>query len=85
MMAVRDEYDVGVLMSNDTDLRPALEEVMNLGVQTVEVAAWEPLPGRQRYRLRLPGIAADQQPNCHWIGHGIYQSIQDNTDYARSR
>lgn len=85
MMAVRDEYDVGVLMSNDTHLRPALEEVMNLGVQTVEVAAWEPLPGRQRYRLRLPGIAADQQPNCHWIGHGIYQSIQDNTDYARSR
>lgn len=29
MMAVRDEYGVGILMSNDTDLRPALEEMMN--------------------------------------------------------
>ena len=45
MMAVRGEYDVGVLMSNDTDLRPALEEVMNLGAQTVEVAAWDPPAG----------------------------------------
>lgn len=85
MMAVRGEYDVGVLMSNDTDLRPALEEVMNLGAQTVEVAAWDPLPGRQRYRLHLPGIAADQQLHCHWIDHMNYRSIQDNTDYTRSR
>ena len=38
MMAVRDEYDVGVLMSNDTDLRPALEEVIRLERQVVEVA-----------------------------------------------
>jgi hypothetical protein len=85
MMAVRDEYDVGILMSNDTDLRPALEEVMNLGSQTVEVAAWEPLPGRQRYRLRLTGSAPQRQPHCHWIDYSDYQSIQDTTDYTRSR
>lgn len=85
MMAVRDEYDVGILMSNDTDLRPALEEVMALGSQTVEVAAWEPLPGRQRYRLRLIGLAPQRQPRCHWIDYSDYQSIQDTTDYARSR
>lgn len=85
MMAVRGEYDVGVLMSNDTDLRPALEEVMNLGVQTVEVAAWEPLSGRQRYRLRLSGMDHARQPHCHWINHTNYRSIQDNTDYTRSR
>ena len=54
MMAVRDEYDVGILMSNDTDLRPALEEVMNLGSQTVEVAAWEPLPAVNDTGFALP-------------------------------
>ena len=85
MMVVRGEYDVGVLMSNDTDLCPALEAVINLGFQTVEVASWEPLPGRQRYRLRLTGLAPQRQPQCHWIGYSDYQSIQDVTDYARSR
>ena len=84
MMAVRDEYDVGVLMSNDTDLRPALEEVINLGIHTVEVAAWEPLTGRPRHRLRLSGLAPERQPYCHWINHTNYRSILDNTDYARS-
>ena len=84
MMAVGGEYDVGILMSNDTDLRPALEEVMSLGSQTVEVVAWEPLPGRQRYRLRLTGIAPQEQPHCHWIDYSGYQSIQDATDYTRS-
>lgn len=31
MMAVAEEYDVGVLMSTDTDLKPALEAVVALG------------------------------------------------------
>jgi len=39
MMAVRGEYGVGVLMSGDTDLLPALEEVIRLGQPTAEVAA----------------------------------------------
>ena len=84
MMAVRDEYDVGVLMSNDTDLRPALEEVINSGTHAVEVATWQPLPGRDRFRLRLSGRSADMQPYCHWIDRAAYAAIQDNTDYTRS-
>ena len=83
MMAVRNEYDVGILMSNDTDLRPALEEVINLGSQTVEVATWEPREGRPRQHLRLSRSIVPYQPYCHWLGLEAYNSISDDTDYAR--
>ena len=83
MMAVRNEYDVGVLVSNDTDLRPALEEVIRLGAPRVEVAAWEPVAGRRRYSLRLPGLAAGSQPYCHWIDQAAYAAMQDTTDYTQ--
>ena len=82
MMAVHNEYDVGILMSGDTDLHPALEEVIRLGSKTVEVATWEPLPNRRRFRIRIAGFSAHIQPYCHWIDHTDYQAIQDNTDYA---
>lgn len=85
MMAVRNEYDVGVLMSNDTDLRPGLEEVIRLGRQTVEVASWSPLEGRRRSWLRLAGRLAGSQPYCHWIDYASYLSVQDTADYTRPR
>ena len=81
MMAVRGEYDVGVLMSNDTDLRPAIEEVIKLGSGSVEVAAWQPRAGRPRQHLRLSG--SHRQPYCHWIDLNGYSSVADTTDYAR--
>jgi hypothetical protein len=77
MMAVRGEYDVGVLMSGDTDLLPALEEVIRLNQPTAEVAAWRPPTGQGR-RLRLK----NSRLYCHWIDHHAYTSIQDNTDYT---
>ena len=83
MMAVRNEYDIGVLVSNDTDLRPALEEVTRLGRQGVEVVAWEPLAGRHRYRVRLSGQFAGAQPYCHWINQAAYAAMQDTTDYTQ--
>jgi len=77
MMAVRGEYDVGVLMSGDTDLLPALEEVIRLSHPTAEVAAWRPLTDQGR-RLRLK----NSRLYCHWIDHHAYTSIRDNTDYT---
>ena len=77
MMAVRDEYDVGVLMSNDTDFRPVLEEVIRLGGKRVAVAAWRPLTAQPR-RLWI----GQNTPWCHWIDHAAYLTIQDNTDYT---
>jgi len=61
-MAIRDEYDVGVLVSCDTDLRPALEVVRTLR-KHVEVAAWKSDGGRSP-RLDLPG---DRGVWCHWL------------------
>ena len=78
MMAVRDEYDVGVLMSNDTDFRPVLQEVIRLGGKSVAVAAWRPLAARPR-RLWV----GQNSPWCYWINHDAYVTIQDSTDYAR--
>jgi hypothetical protein len=49
VMAVRRQYDVGILMSTDTDLKPALEFVAGLtgsGGPRAEVAAWSGLPCR---------------------------------------
>ena len=80
LMAVRGEYDVGVLMSRDTDLLPALEEAVGLGTVEVEVAAWradEP----PRRRLRLPGAHI----RCRWIDRLAYQAMQDLTDYTKRR
>lgn len=78
MMAVRGEYDVGVLMSNDTDFRPALEEVAGPGAKMVEVAAWRPLTAKPR-RVWI----GQNRPWCNWIDHSAYQTIQGATDYAR--
>jgi len=73
MMAVRGEYGVGVLTSGDTDLLPALEEVIRLNQPTAEVAAWRPPTGQGR-RLRLKASRLYR----HWIDHYAYTSIQDN-------
>lgn len=78
LMAVRGEYDVGVLMSGDTDLLPALEEAVGLGTVKVEVAAWQPI-GRPGHRLRLPRSPI----RCHWIDHFAYQAMADGTDYTK--
>ena len=55
LMGIHKDYDVGILMSSDTDLKPALEAVAALtdtqGTRA-EVAALS-TPGRQRRRLRL--------------------------------
>lgn len=82
IMAQRKEYDVGILMSLDTDLRPALEYVRELtrawGKPRVEVASWT-TPGQQNRRLSVSG---SPQMFCHWIDEQAYKSIQDNTSYS---
>jgi len=75
-MAVRHEYDVGVLMSGDTDLLPALEEVERMADgPSVEVAAWSPL----RRRLQVKG----SRTPCIWVDENHYRTVQDNRDYNR--
>jgi hypothetical protein len=88
-MAIRGEYDVGILMSEDTDLKPAIEAVIELPDAHCEAATWDP-PGAPRRGLRLPGRW------CHYLSELDYRhtavrptsSMRDDADgspYARRR
>ena len=83
MMAVRNEYDVGVIMSTDTDLKPALEAVHTLnGSQypRCEVAAWQRFAHKSR-RLSVPGGGIWR----HWLHEADFASVADPTDYNVAR
>lgn len=79
MMAQRDEYDVGILFSADTDLLPALEAARAIkGVGAVEVAAWVPSQGyANRLDLKDPTVW------CHLLNREDYTHLFDPTDYNR--
>lgn len=76
-LAVDNEYDVGVIASTDSDLRPALEFVSRqCGPRCrIEVVAWT--SPRTKSRLSIPGSAIW----CHWFNRSDYDSIADLTDY----
>ena len=78
-MAVDGEYDLGVIMSTDTDLLPALEFVHNrfFGARHVAVAAWSS-PQSNR-RLFIPGANIW----CHWLNRDDYNAVADPTNYNR--
>ena len=75
-MAIDGLYDVGVIMSTDTDLLPALEFTRNryAGVRHIAVAAWD-----RRRRMSLPGANIW----CHWLSRADYDAVADATDYNR--
>lgn len=80
-MAIRGEYDIGILMSTDTDLLPTLDFVDGLataGGPEPEVAAWT-VPGRSNPRLALRG----RRLYCHSLDVQDYANVADPTDYTR--
>lgn len=74
--AERDEFDVAVLFSADTDLVPAIEGVRSIG-KRCEVAGWTP-PSGYGNALRVPGMW------CHWLDQTDYGRLHDSTDYTRA-
>lgn len=72
--AVRDEFDVAVLFSADTDLLPALEQVHAAGKQC-ETVGWKP-PNRYASRLRDPSGGW-----CHYLNEADYQLLRDDRNY----
>lgn len=77
-LAAQGAYDVGILVSTDSDLKPALEgalEIKTVGVH-IEVAAWR-AKGANR-RLSLHG----QLPWCHQLTLADYQAVADRHDYT---
>ena len=78
-MAVDGAYDVGVIMSTDTDLLPPLEFTRDRysGVRHVAVASWSS-PYRH-IRLSIPG----SNVWCHWLDQDDYDAVADPTNYNR--
>jgi uncharacterized LabA/DUF88 family protein len=75
------DFDVAILMSTDTDLKPALEYIAGLtdkaGTPRAEVAAWS-APRRVNARLAI----RSRKLFCHWLGEDTYRTIADTTDYT---
>jgi hypothetical protein len=81
MMAMRNEYDVGVLFSADTDLLPALEAVIAIkSAAACEIAAWKPT-GFHANRLWVKG----QGVHCHLLDETDFKHVRDDTDYTVRR
>jgi uncharacterized LabA/DUF88 family protein len=79
MLAVTGSYDVGILCSTDTDLKPALEAVVALGRNRqphCEVAAWA--SSQAVPRLRITGARLW----CHYLRVDDYLGMVDPTDYT---
>jgi uncharacterized LabA/DUF88 family protein len=77
-MASNAEFDVAVLVSTDTDLRPALEAFFLLpfeGARAIEVATWRS-EGFQK-ALRVPG----RHIWCHYLHEDDYRRVRDSRDY----
>ena len=77
-LAIIGAYDVGVMMSTDTDLVPALRFVYDYNPDVIyaNVAAWG-VPTDSR-RLRLP---PGNKPWCHWLDQADYNAVADTTRY----
>lgn len=79
-LAIQGRYDIGVIFSADTDLKPAMESVLSLdNPPKVEVAAWGSTGGHAS-RLRLP----DRSVWCQYFGISDYESIRDTVNYSKS-
>lgn len=80
-LAVAGEFDVGVLFSTDTDLRPALEAVYNLNGANPPypwVAGWK---GPNCHRRRIKPSGGKHAP-CAWLDDISYLAVRDTARYA---
>jgi uncharacterized LabA/DUF88 family protein len=71
-LAFRKQYDALVVFSGDTDLLPALELVVSLGLGHVEVACWS---GAKPLRF-----AGGNWPWCHFLGADDWKAVTENWD-----
>lgn len=73
-LAITGAYDVAILVSRDTDLKPALETVRDLRAAWVEVAGW-----RNTSRIRFTDGA--KGPWCHILDEADYRKVADTRNY----
>lgn len=75
--AYKDEYDVAIVVSADTDLVPAVAAARAIG-KTVEVAVWQPDDTREFSR---PLKGADYR---YFLTQQDFHMVADATDYTRN-
>lgn len=79
MGAVRGSFDTAILVSADTDLRPAVHAVYDENGKEkpwVEIAGW-----RGPYDQRRITATGSRRVGGLWIEQGDYDLMRDNTDY----
>jgi len=84
VMALLGRYDVGILLSTDSDLEPALKGVAALAAgpyPRCEVAAWLNPSRRHPQRLSIKG----ERVWCRRLGPDDYKLVADPTNYRRPR
>ncbi len=83
MLVLGPDIDVGILVSADSDLLPALEAVVKgNGAAACEVVALMPKkPGENAQVLRIDGCSI----KVHALYETDYQKVHDDTDYMRKR
>jgi hypothetical protein len=76
--AVDGRYDVGIIFSTDTDLRPALEFVAQRfkGSPRVESAAWKGVAANRGIFATSP-----RRTWCHYLDRTDYETVHDERDY----
>ena len=79
VMAVEHAYDIGIIMSTDSDPKPALEYVMAKPNVSAEAAAWHSTVGSPE--LSIPG----GHLWCHRLLLEDYETVADKTDYNIKR
>lgn len=75
--AISGDYDLGIIFSSDTDLKPALEFVNSTSVSALgHVAAWRPARGI------YPRLSTtNNQPFCYYLNENDYLDVADYTKY----
>ncbi len=78
--AIDGDYDIAVVFSTDTDLRPAIEFVANRYkyLPRIELAAWTSLTSNRR----IP-VTASRSVWCHYLKQTDYEAVADSTDYTK--
>jgi hypothetical protein len=81
VMGLQEEYDVAIIASTDTDLRPAIEGCHALGVTKtceIEVAAWRGDSERFPKRIADSGLHIW----CHYLNREDYDACHDGKNYV---
>jgi uncharacterized LabA/DUF88 family protein len=78
MVAALDKrFDVGVIFSADTDLKPAIETVVARTTVEVAVATWQPPTG---YASRIS--ISTRKIWCHYLTDVDFAAVKDLTNYT---